>query len=144
MFKCVQDNISVCIKCHHKIKKLGDATKGFGRSFFISLSLQRFWPPPWIKLFSISCTSEARFLHGTKFRVLNMKETQTPIPWQAAKSKIEDYTTSKWKHKWKSAPQYVADNNRSRFPISRSTRVLWPFIDEYDRRVSSRVISDNS
>ena len=40
--------------------------------------------------------------------------------------------------------EYVADNKRSRFPISRSTRVLWPFIDEYDRRVSSRVISDNS
>ena len=38
--------------------------------------------------------------------------------------------------------EYVADNNRSKFPISRSTRVLWPFIDEYDRRVSSRVISD--
>ena len=27
----------------------------------------------------------------------HMKETQTPIPWQAAKSKIEEYTTSKWK-----------------------------------------------
>ena len=27
-----------------------------------------------------------------------MKETQTPIPWQVAKSKIEDYTTTKWQH----------------------------------------------
>ena len=27
----------------------------------------------------------------------HMKETQTPIPWQVAKSKIEEYTTSKWK-----------------------------------------------
>ena len=27
----------------------------------------------------------------------HMKETQTPIPWQVAKSKIEDYTTAKWK-----------------------------------------------
>ena len=30
----------------------------------------------------------------------DMKDTQTPIPWQVAKSKIEEYTTSKWKHKW--------------------------------------------
>ena len=36
----------------------------------------------------------------------HMKETQTPIPWQVAKSKIEEYTTSKWKHKWITAPQY--------------------------------------
>ena len=34
---------------------------------------------------------------------LHLKETQTPIPWQVAKSK---YTTSKWKHKWTAAPQY--------------------------------------
>ena len=32
----------------------------------------------------------------------HMKETQTPIPWQVAKSKIEDYTTDKWI----TAPQY--------------------------------------
>ena len=35
-----------------------------------------------------------------------MKEIQAPIPWQVAKSKIEEYTTSKWKHKWINAPQY--------------------------------------
>ena len=35
-----------------------------------------------------------------------MKVTQTPIPWQVAKSKIEEHTTSKWKHKWVTAPQY--------------------------------------
>ena len=35
-----------------------------------------------------------------------MKETQTPIPWQIAKGKIKEYTTSKWKHKWITAPQY--------------------------------------
>ena len=29
----------------------------------------------------------------------HMNETKTPIPWQVAKSKIEEYTTSKWKHK---------------------------------------------
>ena len=34
------------------------------------------------------------------------KITQTPIPWQVAKSKIEEYTTYKWKHKWTTAPQY--------------------------------------
>ena len=31
----------------------------------------------------------------------HMKETQTPIPWQVAKNKIEEYTTTKWKQKWK-------------------------------------------
>ena len=35
----------------------------------------------------------------------HMKETQTPIPWQVAKGKIEEHTTSKWKHKWISEPQ---------------------------------------
>ena len=35
-----------------------------------------------------------------------MKVTQTPIPWQVAKTKIEEFATSKWKHKWISAPQY--------------------------------------
>ena len=35
----------------------------------------------------------------------HMKETQTPIPWQVAKSKIEDYT-SKWKLKWITSPHY--------------------------------------
>ena len=34
----------------------------------------------------------------------HMKATQTPIPWQLAKNKIEEYTTSKWKHKWITAP----------------------------------------
>ena len=36
----------------------------------------------------------------------HMKESQTPIPWQVAKSKIEEYTTSIWKHKWITAPQF--------------------------------------
>ena len=37
----------------------------------------------------------------------HMKETtKTPIPWQVSKNKIEEYTTSKWKQKRISAPQY--------------------------------------
>ena len=36
----------------------------------------------------------------------HMKETQTLIPWQVAKSKIEEYKTSKWKHKWITSPHY--------------------------------------
>ena len=36
----------------------------------------------------------------------HMKETQTPIPWQVAKNKIEEYTASKWKQRWITAPQY--------------------------------------
>ena len=35
-----------------------------------------------------------------------MKETQTPIPWQVAKNKIEFYTTAKWKQKWITTPHY--------------------------------------
>ena len=35
----------------------------------------------------------------------HLTETQTPIPWQVAKNKIEEYTTSKWKQRI-SAPQY--------------------------------------
>ena len=35
-----------------------------------------------------------------------MKETKTPILWQVAKNKIEEYTTYKWKQKWILAPQY--------------------------------------
>ena len=37
---------------------------------------------------------------------LHMKETKTPIPWQVAKNKIEEHTTTKWKRKWQTAPQY--------------------------------------
>ena len=36
----------------------------------------------------------------------NMKETQTPMPWQVAKNKIEAYTTAKWQQKWITAPHY--------------------------------------
>ena len=36
----------------------------------------------------------------------HMNETQTPIPWQVAKSKIEEYTTFNWKYKWITTPQY--------------------------------------
>ena len=35
-----------------------------------------------------------------------MKESKTSIPWQVAKNKIEDFTSSKWKQKWISVPQY--------------------------------------
>ena len=34
------------------------------------------------------------------------RKLKASIPWQLAKIKIEDYTTSKWKQKWISAPQY--------------------------------------
>ena len=40
----------------------------------------------------------------------HMKETQTPMPWQVAKNKIEEHTTSKWKHRWITAPQYKYTN----------------------------------
>ena len=42
---------------------------------------------------------------------LHMKETKTPIPWQIAKSKIGEYTTSKWKHKWITAPHSISTEN---------------------------------
>ena len=36
----------------------------------------------------------------------HMKETKTPIPWQVAENKIEEYKTYKWEQNWVSAPQY--------------------------------------
>ena len=39
-----------------------------------------------------------------------MKETQTPIPWQEAKRKIEEHTTSQWKQKWINSPHYELTN----------------------------------
>ena len=48
-----------------------------------------------------------------------MKETQTPIPWQVDKSKIEEYTTSKWKHKWITAPSIITQNFFMTHPIKR-------------------------
>ena len=35
-----------------------------------------------------------------------LKQIKTPIPWQVAKNKIEEYTTNKWTGKWNSDPQY--------------------------------------
>ena len=36
----------------------------------------------------------------------HLKITQTPIPWQTVKNKIENYTTHNWKQKWKETTQY--------------------------------------
>ena len=51
----------------------------------------------------------------------HMKETQTPIPLQVAKNKIESYTTDKWKQKWicllYTSPS-PRDRQKSRMPSS--------------------------
>ena len=65
-----------------------------------------------------------------------MKETQTPIPWQIAKSKIEEYTTSKWKQKWITAPQYkhtklfydAPNKNKSKYILKMVTYMLSTWI----------------
>ena len=52
--------------------------------------------------------------------------------WQVAKNKIEEYTTSKWKHKWMSAPQYKRtklfhdslNKNKSKYILKMDTYML--------------------
>ena len=62
----------------------------------------------------------------------HMKETQTPIPWQVAKNKIEFYTTAKWKQKWTTAPHYKhtklfydsPNKNKSKYILKMGTHML--------------------
>ena len=66
----------------------------------------------------------------------HMKEIQTPIPWQVAKNKIEEYITSKWKHKWTTAPQYKhtklfyesPNKNKSKYILKMGTYMLSTWI----------------
>ena len=65
-----------------------------------------------------------------------MKETQTPIPWQVAKNKIEVYTTAKWKQKWVTAPHYKhtklfydsPNKNKSKYILKMGTHMLSTWI----------------
>ena len=62
--------------------------------------------------------------------------TQTPIPWQVAKRKIEEYTTFKWKHKWTTSPQYKhtklfyssPNKNKSKYILKMGTYMLSTWI----------------
>ena len=62
----------------------------------------------------------------------HMKATQTPIPWQVAKNKIEVYTTDKWKQKWITAPHYKhtklfydsPNKNKSKYILKMGTHML--------------------
>ena len=66
----------------------------------------------------------------------HMKATQTPIPWQVAKSKIESYTTAKWKQKWVDAPHYKhtklfyesPNKNKSKYTLKMGTHMLSTWI----------------
>ena len=66
----------------------------------------------------------------------HMKEIQTPIPWQVAKNKIEVYTTTKWKQKWITAPQYKhtklfydsPNKNKSKYILKMGTHMLSTWI----------------
>ena len=68
---------------------------------------------------------------------LHMKETQTPIPWQVAKNKIEIYTTAKWKQKWITAPQYKhtklfydsPNKNKSKYILKMGTHMLSTWVN---------------
>ena len=65
-----------------------------------------------------------------------MKEIQTPIPCQVAKTKIELYITSKWKHKWILAPQYkhtklfydLPNKNKSKYILKIGTYMISTWI----------------
>ena len=66
-----------------------------------------------------------------------MKNTQTPIPWQAVKNKIEEYTTSKWKQRWLTAPQYKhtklfyesSNKNKSKYILKMGTYMFSTWIE---------------
>ena len=66
----------------------------------------------------------------------HMKHTQTPIPWQVAKNKIESYTTAKWKHRWQTSPQYKhtklfydsPNKNKSKYILKMGTHMLSTWI----------------
>ena len=68
--------------------------------------------------------------------VSHMKDTQTPIPWQVVKNKIEFYTTAKWKHKWITAPHYKhtkhfydsPNKNKSKYILEMGTHMLSTWI----------------
>ena len=65
-----------------------------------------------------------------------MRETQTPIPWQVAKNKIELYTTAKWKQKWLNEPHYKhtklfydsPNKNKSKYILKMGTHMLSTWI----------------
>ena len=72
----------------------------------------------------------------------HMKETQTPIPWQVAKNKIEAYTTTKWKQKWITAPHYKhtklfydsSNKNKSKYLHTQNGLVHVKYMDKkYNR-----------
>ena len=66
----------------------------------------------------------------------HIKKTQTPIPWQVAKNKIEDYTTANWKHKWITSPHYKhtklfyesPNKNKSKYVFKMGTHMLSTWI----------------
>ena len=66
----------------------------------------------------------------------HMKRTQTPIPWQVAKNKIEFYTTDKWKQKWINTPHYKhtklfydsPNKNKSKYILKMGTHMLLSLI----------------
>ena len=67
---------------------------------------------------------------------LHMKETKTPIPWQTAKAKIEEHTTTKWKQNWITSPHYkhtklfyeAPNKNKSKYILKMGTHRLSAWI----------------
>ena len=65
-----------------------------------------------------------------------MKKANTAIPWQEAKNKIEEYTTSQWTIKWKSSTHYkhtklfydTPNKTKSRYTLKMGTYMLSTWI----------------
>ena len=66
----------------------------------------------------------------------HIKKANTAIPWQEAKNKIEDYTTSLWRQKWITTPHYKhtklfygsPNKNKSKYILKMGTHKLSTWI----------------
>ena len=66
----------------------------------------------------------------------HMREIKTPVPWQAVKNKIEEYTTNKWKMKWAASPHYKhtklyyesPNKNKAKYILKMGTNMLSTWI----------------
>ena len=69
---------------------------------------------------------------------LHTKTTETPMPWQTAKNKIEEYTTTKWKQKWITSPHFKhtklfydsPNKNKSKYILRLGTYMLSTYVDK--------------
>ena len=54
----------------------------------------------------------------------HMRKIQTDIPWKVVKNKIEEYTTSNWRHRWVSSPHYKHTKLFYEFPNKSKSKYI--------------------